>query len=186
MAAFRAFVGVPVGPLPGLVRLLEGLDASGADLKTTLPEKLHVTLSFLGDVPEDATPVLAAALDSAAAGRPAFTIKLRGVGAFPHARRPRVVWVGLEDPRALVDLALATRARLDATGFPGDGKDFRAHVTLARVRSERGLDGAVRFLRDHGRDDAGEVEVRDVRLYRSTLGTGGAQHEVLHVAPLEA
>jgi len=59
-------------------------------------------------------------------------------------------------------------------------------VTLARTRSEGGLDRLVAFLRDHGRDDLADLEVGEVRLYRSVLGTGGARHEVVHAARLEA
>lgn len=184
--AFRAFVGVPIGPLPALVRLLEGLDACGADLRTVPPEHLHLTLSFLGDVPDDAAGPLAAALDAAVRPFHAFEARLRGVGAFPNARRPRVAWVALEDPRPTVDLALAVREALRNAGHPGDDKDFRAHVTLARVKSERGLDRLVAFLRDHGRDDLATVDVREVRLYRSVLGPQGAAHETLHAARLGA
>lgn len=184
--AFRAFVGVPVGPLPALVRLVEGLDACGADVRTVAPEQLHLTLSFLGDVPDDAAGPLAQALDAATRAFRPFTARLKGVGAFPNARRPRVAWVALEDPKPMVDLALAVRGALQAAGFPGDDKDFRAHVTLARTRSERGLDKLVGFLREHGRDEAGDVDVREVRLYRSVLGPQGALHETLHAARLEA
>lgn len=184
--AFRAFVGVPVGPLPPLVRLLEGLDACGADVRTVPPGQLHLTLAFLGDVPDDAPAPLAAALDAATRPFRRFAARLHGVGAFPHARRPRVVWVGVEDPRPLVDLALAVRGALEGAGFPGDGKDFRAHVTLGRMRSERGLGRVADFLKEHGRDEAGEVDVGEVRLYRSVRGPQGAVHEPLHAARLEA
>lgn len=184
--AFRAFVGVPVGPLPALVRLLEGLDASGADVRTVPAEQLHLTLAFLGQVPDEAAAPLAAALDEATRPFAAFDAQLSGVGAFPHARRPRVVWAGALDPRPLVTLALAVRGSLAAAGHPGDEKDFRAHVTLARVRSERDLDKIVAFLREHARDPLPTIPVREVRLYRSVLGPGGASHEIVHSAALEA
>ena len=184
--AFRAFVGVPVGPLPPLVRLLEGLDACGADVRTVQPEQLHLTLSFLGSVPDDAAAPLSAALDASTRAFRPFRMRLKGVGAFPNARRPRVVWVALEDPKPMVDLALAVRGALRDAGFPGDDKDFRAHVTLARTRSEARLDRLVAFLRDHGRDDLADADVSEVRLYRSVLGPHGALHETVHAARLEA
>lgn len=182
--AFRAFVGVPVGSAPDLVRLLDGLEESGADVRTVHPEQLHLTLSFLGDVPDDSAPTLAEALDAATHGTRPFEMRLHQVGAFPNARRPRVVWVGVAEPEPMVDLATRVRESLAAAGFPGDDKDFRAHVTLARTRSERNLDKLVAFLREHGRDSFGSLAVSEVRLYRSTLGPQGAAHEVLHRASL--
>ncbi|MFA5861861.1 MAG: RNA 2',3'-cyclic phosphodiesterase [Candidatus Thermoplasmatota archaeon] len=183
--AFRAFVGVPVGPSPALASLLDGLAASGADLKVVEPTHLHVTFCFLGDVPDDAVPRIAAALDDATRGQTAFLFQLQGVGAFPNVRHPRVVWAGSKGPEQIVALALRTRERLGAAGFPGDAKDFRAHVTLARVRSERGLDKVVRFLREHGRDELPEERVREVVLFKSTLGPHGPSYERLHSAALE-
>lgn len=181
---FRAFVGVPVPAEPPLVALLDGLAATGADLKVVDPAQLHVTLSFLGQVPDEAAPRIAAALDEAARPFAPFKLRLQGVGAFPSARRPRVVWAGSKDAEPLVKLANATRDTLRAAGFAGDDKDFRAHVTLARTRSEARIAGAVAFLRDHGRDELPEVPVRDVRLYRSVLSPGGPAYEVVHAAAL--
>ena len=183
--AFRAFAAVPVPPEPPLVRLLEGLAACGADLKVVEPENLHVTLSFLGQVPDEAAPRLSDALRGAARPLAPFAVRLAGVGAFPNARRPRVAWVGMQGAEPLVALALRAREALAAAGHPGDDKDFRAHLTLARTRSTRGLDGLVRFLRDHGRDDLGPLDVREARLYRSTLSPKGPTYETVATAPLE-
>lgn len=183
--AFRAFVGVPVSPSPALASLLDGLAATGADLKIVEPTHLHLTLSFLGDVPDDAAPIIAAALDDATRGQAAFSLRLQGVGAFPNVRHPRVVWAGSVDPERMVALALRVRQRLTAAGFPGDEKDFRAHVTLARVRSERGLDKVALFLREHGRDELPEEGVREVVLFKSTLGPHGPRYERVHSATLD-
>lgn len=183
---FRAFVGVPVPSDPALVRLLDGLDALGADLKVVAPDHLHVTLSFLGNVPDDAPAALAEALDEAARATPPFDATLDGVGAFPSARRPRVVWAGSKDAAPLTGLSTRVRDALSARGYRGDDKDFRAHVTLGRVKGERGHERLVAFLREHGRDALPTVPVRVVNLYRSRLGAGGPTYDVLHEARLGA
>jgi 2'-5' RNA ligase len=183
--AFRAFVGTPLAREPRLDALLDALAATSADLKVVEGDHLHVTLSFLGDVPDDAAPRLAAALDEAARRVAPFELALEGVGAFPNARRPRVVWAGAADPRPLADLASRVRERLAEAGFPGDDKEFRAHVTLARVRSERGIGRLVDFLRDHGRDALPSFPVREAVLFRSDLSPHGATHRRLHEARLE-
>jgi len=183
---FRAFVGIPLKAEPALVALLDALDATGADLKVVAPDHLHLTLSFLGDVPDDAAGPLARALDDATRGERAFPLALAGVGAFPSARRARVVWAGARDPARVSALAAKVRASLAAAGHQGDDKDFRAHVTLARVRSDRGADKVERFLQAHGRDELPTVPVEEVVLFRSTLGPHGPAYDRVHVARLGA
>jgi 2'-5' RNA ligase len=96
------------------------------------PEKAHVTVLFLGHVPEDRLPAIEAACAMAAPNVDAFELTLSGLGGFPDLRRPRVVWLGLEDSPALHALhatfrdALADRASLE-------DRPFQPHVTLARV-----------------------------------------------------
>jgi 2'-5' RNA ligase len=182
----RAFVGVPVPPERELVALLDGLHATRADLKAVEPGNLHMTLSFLGDVPDESASRIAEAAGRATRRHRAFRTPMRTVGAFPNVRRPRIIWAGAAEPEALTALALSMRDELQAAGFRGDDKDFRAHVTLARVRSERGLTELVRFLRDHGRDELPDLHVREARLYRSVLGPGGPTYETLAAMPLEA
>lgn len=183
--AFRAFVGVPVDDEPRLRAALDGLAATGADLKLVDPSRVHLTLAFLGDVPDDAPSTLAPALDAATAGAPAFDVQLRGVGAFPTAGKPRVVWAGVHDAPRLDALAQSTRDHLAQAGFPGDDKPFRAHATLARTRSPRGLDALVKFLAAHRDDHLGTHRVAGVRLYRSTLSPQGPRYDVMHEARLE-
>lgn len=182
----RAFVGVPVPPERELVALLDGLAQTRADLKVVLPENLHMTLSFLGDVPDGAAGAIAQAVGRATSRHRSFRAPMRSVGAFPNVRHPRVVWAGAAEPEPLVRLALDVREELQHAGFRGDDKDFRAHVTLARVRSDRGGGELVRFLQEHGRDELPDLAVREARLYRSTLGRAGPTYETLAALPLEA
>jgi len=179
-------VGAPVGPLPSLVALLDELGRSGARLKLVRPENLHTTIAFLGDVPDDATSRLSGALDEAVKGTPPLAMRLRGVGAFPSAKRARVVWCGVADPAPLAALAARARERLAAAGFAGDEKDFRAHVTLARSTQDAPDEATYRFLEQHGRDELGEWRLEDVRLFQSVLGPHGPTYTVLHAARLEA
>jgi 2'-5' RNA ligase len=180
--AFRAFVGIPLPADAALASLLDALAGCGADLKLSAPEKLHLTLSFLGDVPDDAAPRLAAALDDAARGAPTFTLEMHGVGAFPNPRRPRVVWAGSRPCPPLDALAARVRAALP----PEDDKPFRAHVTLGRVREGGRLGGLPALLASRRDEALPTVRVDVVKLWRSALGPGGARHEALHAAPLEA
>ncbi len=179
--AFRAFVGIPLPPDPALSGALDALRATGADLKPSDPAHLHLTLSFLGDAPDDAAPRMAAALDETARGVSAFTLELHGIGAFPNPRQPRVVWAGARPCPPLDALAERVRKALP----PDDAKPFRAHVTLARVREGGRLAGLPALLASRRDEPLPAVRVEVVNLYRSVLGPGGARHETLHGARLE-
>lgn len=185
LMAFRGFVAVSAPVQPPLVALLDEL-ARPRGVKPVEPQNLHFTLSFLGQVEDDARDAIAAALADATRGVAPFCAHLRGVGAFPSARRPRVVWAGVEDPRPLSALATRVGEALAARGLHGDDKDFRAHLTLARVKAERAPDELIRFLRAHGQDDLYDLDVREVTLYRSVPSPTGPTYEPLAGAALEA
>jgi 2'-5' RNA ligase len=97
----------------------------------TDPASWHVTLAFLGNISPSSVPVIADALREVAGRHTAFTVPTGGVGAFPSAQRPRVLWYGIEDSAAkLTNLASDVRSSLDV-----DQSDvLRGHITLARRR----------------------------------------------------
>jgi 2'-5' RNA ligase len=163
----RAFVAVvpPPSSLAPLVAAVERLRAPGASWVP--PERLHVTLVFLGEV-ADPMPYGASLAEAVRDVEP-FALRVEGGGAFPRPARPRVLWAGVDgDVEALRRLArLARRAarehRIDVERTP-----FVPHVTVARVR-DRAYDGtpAVAALDAVGGD---EWTVGDVVLMRSVLG----------------
>ncbi len=149
------------------------------------PENLHVTLRFLGDLPETALPGLAAALRATAAAQPAFALHPGRTGAFPDLRDPRVLFLHVGSGGALERLAAAVRAATDPLLPPGqrDDKPLRAHLTLARIR--RPL--APAEARELAAVDAGAwppLPVRELRLVRSELGREGPTYTGLLAAPL--
>ncbi len=83
------------------------------------PDHIHLTLRFLGNVPEESVPSLLQAMEQAAQGQIAFPLRARALGCFPHPTRPRVLWVGLDDPsQALGRLNERLMAALTPLGFP--------------------------------------------------------------------
>ena len=98
------------------------------------PEKLHVTIAFLGNVETVRVPGIEAALDDVATHTPPFTLSLDKLGAFPHARRPRIVFIGSRAQGApFRTLAATLRLRFEAMGFTF-ADDAVMHVTIARTK----------------------------------------------------
>lgn len=103
------------------------------------PADYHITLKFLGDVPEERQPeLIAAALPVAAQAAP-VDVRLHGIGVFPDAQRPQVLWVGVEVTAGLRELAGQLETALAALGFRREMRPYIPHITIARIRAPRPL-----------------------------------------------
>jgi 2'-5' RNA ligase len=183
----RLFFAIELGE--SLLDLLErettALVAEAPELSWTTREKRHLTLKFLGDVPDDAVPPLVEAAQWAAGRHQPLEMTIREVGAFPNFRRARVVWLGVEqDPRLELlhhDLEIAC----EQAGFEVEGRPFRPHITLARVRSPLPVERARELARVARTVRLRATEqVEGITLYQSILAPSGAQYRRMHVATL--
>src|SRR5687768_678098 len=134
----RAFLGIPFEPPAFVLEILEAVRETKADVKPVDPRNLHVTLRFLGDIPEaQAGPILEALRREAMPKD--YEVVLKSVGAFPDWKKLNVLWVGLQDPEGHVARSYAIAQRVFAgLGFPDEDRGFRPHVTIARKRGEPG------------------------------------------------
>ena len=153
----------------------------GLPLKWAPPEGIHVTLKFLGEVPDAREPELRAALGRAAGGGRALSLVVRGFGAFPALERPRVIWAGLEPDRALALLQRRVEQEFVPLGFPSESRPFRAHMTLGRAargarppRCDR-LEESLIALRYQEATLIGAVD-----LMQSVLQPAGAVYQIRH------
>lgn len=180
----RLFVAVPI---PAEVRaemtawVPRAAALVGDAVRWNPPEQWHLTVVFLGEVPDESLPTVIAAGNDALSDAAALTLQMRGGGRFGD----RVLWAGLA-AGGLVALSGRLRDRLRAAGIGFDDKPFRPHLTLARARSGRSVD--LRPAAAALADFTGSVwTARGVDLVRSRLGAGpdrGALHETVHTWPL--
>lgn len=148
-------------------------------------ESIHLTLKFLGEVDAAREDEIAGGIAAAVRGARPFPMPVGGFGAFPSPQRPRVVWAGLEPVPPLELLQHRMEQEMERLGFPTEGRPFRPHLTLGRVkRDARGaaLEGLATDL------DAlvyeTEVSVESVDLMQSTLTRQGAQYTCRHAVAL--
>ena len=140
------------------------LRAAGVEGRYLDPANLHLTLAFIGEWPEDVTPVLPAVMEP-------FEIELAGPGIFPVAK---VLWAGVKPSAALDCLAGEARDRLAANRIPFDPKPFNPHITLVR----KPLLPAGLVLPETV-FPAAAMTVKEVCLYRSERGENGMEYTVI-------
>jgi RNA 2',3'-cyclic 3'-phosphodiesterase len=104
------------------------------DLKWTRPEKLHLTIKFIGEWPEERLGELKDALTSVKVPSP--DVAIRRVGWLPNPRRPQTLYAGVEASKSLVALHAATEEALEKIGIAKEKRIYRPHVTLARIREK--------------------------------------------------
>ena len=179
----RLFVALNLPPAlrQGLWEATAPLRDGAARIKWVRPEGIHLTLKFLGEVPEERAPELAAALARAARGARALTLALGGFGVFPDFHRPRIVWVGIAPDPALEILQHRVEQEFAPLGFPTEARPVRPHATLGRAARDAGardLVGLEAALA--GVTFADTALVATVDLMDSTPQSGGAVYKVRH------
>lgn len=185
---FRTFVAVDVDASVRAVAadLIGELSAVGADVKWVDPDKLHLTLKFLGDVDSREIHHVCQAVSEVAAETKPFEFEVRGAGAFPNVKRPRTIWLGAGPGEAQMGrLAERVESALETIGYRREARRFKPHLTIGRVR--RGGAAVAELgsrLDDYADFEIGRTTVNEVVIYSSELTSSGPNYEVLGRAPL--
>lgn len=180
---YRLFIAIDV-PEPvrrHMLRIQQSLRAltpHGA-VRWTNPEQFHLTLRFLGDVPSHSLPALEASVRAVCSGASPLHLRAQGVGFFPHARSPRVVWVGIVDQgNHLLDLQKKIENAAQPFMAQSAHEHFAGHVTLGRFKSfnrlnVKALQMEAETLKLHV---LGEWKAREIEIVRSQLHETGPRH----------
>ena len=182
----RAFLAIdlPLEQREALFAVANRLKQAGARVSWVTPDRMHLTLRFLGEVAPDALERLGDALAPVYERQEPFPLMVTQIGAFPNVRAPRVIWAGLsplEGPLAVCQQAAETAAR--SIGLKAEKKAFKPHVTLGRVRDPKTAGKLTAPLTDEQEFQGGEFEVGCVSLYKSELTSSGPQYTQLRVFP---
>jgi 2'-5' RNA ligase len=183
----RAFVAVEISDAvrQRLADEQARLGKSRARVSWVAPEKIHLTLAFLGDVLPEQAQTIGPALDGVGAQTAPLSYTVAGLGYFGSNRSPRVVWAGItKGADRLGVLQQRVGAALRALGFALESRPFRPHLTLGRVRSSREAAELAALIDSASDAPCGVVPVDRVLLMRSELRPQGAVYSVLHVSPL--
>jgi len=178
----RAFVAVEIseGARRQIAYLLNMLRREpDAPVRWVRPELMHLTLAFLGEVPPGFIAAATACLTEVASGHRLFTMRLKGMGAFPSQARARVVWIGTERGRDEVcALQAAVAKALRSVGYQPERRSFSPHLTIGRLRipGDVSRTAAVGF-------ESEPFAVERVVLFRSVLAPAGPVYSVIAEFP---
>ena len=191
MSVIRAFIAIELPP-----DVQQGLEQVSEQLKEQLGEKsvrwvpvsnIHLTLKFLGDVSANNLDVIKEIIRAEASLQKPMEFSVGQLGAFPKARHPRVIWVGVEAPPELITLQRGIEARTAKVGYAPDQREFSPHLTLGRV-SRNASPGEVRKIGDVICDNKvgflGAARVQAIHLFKSDLRPSGAVYTNLYSAPI--
>jgi RNA 2',3'-cyclic 3'-phosphodiesterase len=184
MNKIRTFVAVDVAETVQrrAARLIELLSPSGSDVKWVEPPNMHLTLQFLGDVPQADVHAVCQAVERAVAGFPPFRMGMLGVGAFPHVGRPSTIWIGVDEGASeLGTLHRVVQRALKPLGFPPERRVYHPHLTIGRMRRGGGpaRHELGQVLREQQAFDAGSSMVDQVVVYASYLERAGPSYQAM-------
>ena len=182
MPTLRTFVALPLDNriVASLQDLHHQLTSLPVDVKWVKPQSIHVTIKFIGNVDEQRIDPVCEAIQRGVAGVRSWPVEVKKVGTFPGMRNPRVVWVGLDDPKGNIKAVQHhIEDELAKIGFEKERRPFTPHLTVGRVRSSKGKKDLVCFLLDEREREFGEMEIDRVLLFKSDLKPTGAVYTVL-------
>jgi len=150
------------------------LKSSHADVRWVSPEKIHLTLKFFGNIEETSVESIIKAIENPVRNTLAFTVKVGRIGAFPHWKNPRVIWMGLINEKGtLSPFQKELETELERIGFEPEARVFQPHLTLGRVNSSRGKEALIRKAERYQEEDFGNFSVERIVLFKSDLRPAG-------------
>jgi len=182
----RCFIAIDIGEAmkKELESFMKGLKKYGPDIKWLSGDHIHLTLKFLGNTDETLADRIKTSLKSVASCHRKFSLTAAGVGVFPDYSKPRVLWVGINRSEELDLLYNNIESAMELLGYERETRKFRPHLTIARVKSQKGLTPLLKELRGYKDREFGKIDVSEVLLMKSTLKPTGAEYERLFSAPL--
>lgn len=176
----RLFIAVPL-PAEACAEIgvvLRGLQAHDWPVRWVREAGLHLTLKFFGEVTTDRVDAIVEMLDFATAGMHPMTFRQVGGGTFPPgARQPKVIHLEVDADPSVELLQDRIERGGERLGFPPEGRPFRPHITLGRVREGQRLPAG--WQAELERIPEGNSFLADrVVLYESELGPSGPTYEI--------
>ncbi len=175
----RCFIAIDIseGIRKGLAKLQNELrgkaDVGKGDVKWVDPEAMHLTLKFLGEIKTEQSVDVCKATEQVAGRHSSFELEVEEVGHF-GGNSARVLWVGAgQNCSPLMQLQEDLEQQLELEGWPREGREFSAHLTLCRVRNVKAGTSLVQTIRPYKDLKLGTMPADSLCVYQSELTPQG-------------
>jgi RNA 2',3'-cyclic 3'-phosphodiesterase len=176
----RVFISVPIpvtDGLKGILDLMRRMDG----IKAAPSTQIHMTLCFIGDMDERRIKDVKDAVERSLKDSHSSTIDIKGLGTFPNAKDPKVIWAGIDSNIPFKEISDNISKELDILKIDHDRKIFKPHITIGRVSGHPNLSP---IMKEYGDRSFGVIDCDHVMVMKSELMPSGAKHTPLYSIPL--
>jgi RNA 2',3'-cyclic 3'-phosphodiesterase len=179
----RAFLAIE--PPEDVLQKISGLQEKlkreiNGRISWTRPQGQHLTLKFFGDISQEDVSNICSAAQNRIISEQSLNLKIEKLGVFPDTRKPRVLWCGVAgDTEKLSVLQKQLESDFAGIGSPAEGRPFRPHLTLGRIKDSHGVTGISDALTKCSAFTAGEFICKELFLFQSKLSAQGAVYTKL-------
>lgn len=176
MSSVRTFLAIPLPQqlIDSICAAQRQLRAQISDARWVRPESLHLTLHFFGETEQETLEKIKVSVLSVKRCQRPFQVEVKGLGAFPNLRRPRVIWLGLEPRGQLRQLHKVSQRCLRQAGVMTESRPYSPHLTIGRLRQHK--PDLTDLLKSAGENSIGTLTVDKLVLFESRLRPEGAEH----------
>lgn len=149
------------------------------------PEKLHLTLKFLGDAEEKQIAGLKKIVAEIASEIAPFNLRIAETGVFPSIRNARILWLDVKDERGnLTEINKCLETECAKIGFAKENRNFKPHLTIARLKEPK---ASKNLIQKHLADavEPAEFEVAEIVIFESRLQPAGSIYQKLTTVQLK-
>ena len=141
---------------------------------------MHITLKFLGNIGKNSIQEISDEMSNISSVFNSFTINFHKIGAFPNLKHPNVLWLGIDKGASnLKMLNKEIENALGKLGFKEENREFKPHLTLARIRSLKNMSNLTKLIEETDFNLWDDLEINKLALYQSILNPKGAIHTII-------
>jgi len=183
----RLFIAIKIEPDQSFTKIYRELCSKLGyeNLRFVEPDKLHLTLRFLGDTDENKIPDIDLMMKKSADASKIFTLNINNTGVFGSSYNPRVLWFGIENNDLLTQLQARIELDLTKVGFFQDRQNFVPHLTLSRIKQLKDLKLFQKTIGEFHERKIMKQEVRSFSLIESILMKEGPIYHTLSTYTLQ-
>lgn len=182
MATIRAFIAVEIDnqTKQKILELISIFKKSNADIKWITDDQIHLTLKFLGNIDKDKVREISDSISDISDNFNSFKIAFSRIGAFPSLNHPAVIWLGIDKgAESLKTLNEKIETALEKLGFERESREFKPHLTLGRVKSNKNMSDLTKLLEETTFCFGNDTQINKLTLLQSDLSPKGAIHSIV-------